>query len=134
MRINQLFNKPVELPLVLQALRCFGLNGLDDRRMFCKDDLDKLDTLRQLDLIVPVLRAYYMPCKARTYLENIGEKRAITILKQVLRLHGYILLSRERNVKGRKVIYYQLMGAGDVQKLHHMTKTDGGTGVTVSFS
>lgn len=118
------------LALVLHA---FGLKGEDDSRAFNKDDMVRNDTVMKLKEAVPLLeRTYYSPCKARVYLNNINERRAVTILKQVLRKHSMTLLARERNVKGKKMMYYQIIQAGDVHKLHKMTK-HGDDAVWVSF-
>lgn len=122
MRINQVFKKPVDLALTVDLLRCFALNGLDDTRLFCKKDLLKFGTLARVAELVPSLSLYYLPCKARTYLSDLSEKRVVTVLKQVVRLHGYILLSKERSVNGKKVIFYRLTAASEIQQLHHMTK------------
>lgn len=109
-KINQLFRKPVELAMVIRLLNCFGLRGLDDRRSFCKLDLCQMETLKKLETegVLPDLREFYLPCKARVYLDNITEKKAITVLKQVLRLHKHLLITRERNVSNHKVIFYNV--------------------------
>lgn len=125
MKINQLFNKSIPEDVALRVLRCFGLAGFDDRRMFSKFDIDNYDTVRLMNGMMNELSQYYMPCKARTYLTNINNKKCVTILKQIIRLYGYTLMSRERNVHGKKVIFYQIMGAGDYDKLRRMTSRGG---------
>lgn len=121
MKINQLFNKPVHEDLVTRVLHCFGLLDFFDRRHFCKNDLNAMGTVARVTDLVPELSTFYMPCKAKTYLQNINEKKCITILKQVIRLYGMTLISKERNVRGKKIIYYHVMGAGDYEQMHHMT-------------
>ena len=109
-------------------LRCFGVLGVDDNRLFCRTDMQNLDTPRQVSRLVPLLCELYPPCKARVYLDQpITDRRCITILKQVLRLLGKTLLSRERNINGHKTIYYQVIDKSDVHRLYHMTKRVGGT-------
>ena len=66
------------------------------------------------------LEDFYLPCKAKIYLEGMDEKRAITVLKQILRLHGYFLLSREKNFNNKKIIFYQLINEKDKLKSHNM--------------
>lgn len=132
MKINQLFNKPVNEILVLRILVCFGLHGFRDRRQFCKHDLQAMNTVATLGALIPELSTYYMPCKAKTYLQNINEKKCITILKQVIRLYGMTLISKERNVRGKKIIYYHVMGSGDFEQSKHMTSRP--QNVTVSFT
>lgn len=109
-KINQLFRKQVDEPLVLQLLGAFGIRDLGDRRVFSKHDLvfmRTLDALRDSG-VIDKLREFYIPCKARVYLDDITEKKAITVLKQVLRLHDHVLIARERNVNNHKVIFYHV--------------------------
>ena len=43
------------------------------------------------------------------YLENIDYKRAITILRQCLRLYNYYIKSKEKYFNGDKLIIYQIL-------------------------
>lgn len=132
MKINQLFNKNIPEEVALNVLNCFGLSGFDDRHMFSKYDISNFDTVQKMNVMMHELSQYYMPCKARTYLSDINSKKCLTILKQIIRLYGYTLMSRERNVHGKKVIFYQMMGAGDYDKLRRMTARGGD--YTVQFT
>ena len=114
MKINQLFRKRVDVPTLLMLLRCFGLTSLKDQRSFCKADLAEMGTVAKILQMKEALEEVYMPCKGRVYLENMSEKRAVTVLKQVLRVHGYYLLSTERNFDNKKVIFYSLASELDV--------------------
>ena len=60
-----------------------------------------------------MLEEYYLPCKARTYLNDINEKNIITILRQLIRIYGYSIVSREKYIKGNKFIIYQLISQDD---------------------
>jgi hypothetical protein len=120
MKINQLFVKKVEMDVVLELLRCFGLDDLNDKKLFSRNDLIQHDTLERVQKMKSNLERYYLPCKAKMYLDVIREKRAITILKQVLRLHGYFLISREKNINNKKVIFYQLINEKDKFKPQNM--------------
>lgn len=127
MKINQLFRKRVDTDTLLQVIRCFGVQSLADKRCFCKSDLVEIGTVANLTALVPTLEEFYLPCKARVYLEGLTEKRAITVLKQILRLHGYFLASRERNFNNRKVIFYRLMNemeSGTVPKMQRFCVTN----------
>jgi hypothetical protein len=117
-----------------RLLECFGLWGLDDNRAFCKGDLEKLNTRDRIRAIKPSLYKYYTPCKARVYLDqdDFTDRRYITILKQVIRSKGKTLLSRERNLQGRKTIFYQIINNDDIEKIYHMTKRGDGV-VWISF-
>ena len=43
------------------------------------------------------------------YLLKIDEKRAITILRQFLKIHNHTLMSKEKYVKGKKNLFYQVI-------------------------
>ena len=122
MKINQLFTKKVDLEGVHHLLSCFGLSGFTDKKIFSKYDILHNNTVSQILEMRSKLQQYYLPCKAKVYLENINEKRAITILKQVLRLYGYCLLAKEKNVNARKVVFYQLVNECDSSKTQNMRK------------
>jgi hypothetical protein len=109
-KINQLFRTPVDEPVLHRLLMAFGIRDLADRRVFSKHDLVFMRTLDMLreDGVLDALREYYIPCKARVYLDDVTEKKAITVLKQVLRLHDHVLIARERNVNNHKVIFYHI--------------------------
>lgn len=94
--------------MLQQLLACFNLSGLEDRRFFNKYEMEHMQTVSRLELIREALSAYYIPCKARCYLTELSEKRAITVLKQVLRLHHHRLVSYEKNISGKKVIFYRI--------------------------
>lgn len=109
MKINQLFVKHVDSGMMQKVLTCFNLKDLNDQRMFCKYDMAEFGTVEKLNALKHELIAYYIPCKARLYLENLTEKKAITVLKQLLRLHEHKLWSKEKNHNHKKIIFYQLV-------------------------
>jgi len=110
---NQLFKTIPPRELVYKVLQTFGLNGLDDTRNFTRQDINKLGTIDKIYLLKPLLEEYYLPCKARTYLNDINEKNIITILRQLIRIYGYSIVSREKYIKGNKFIIYQLISQDD---------------------
>ena len=106
---NQLFRFTPPREVLMKLLGIFGLSGLDDSRNFTKQDMEKLNTLEEMYKLKTILEEYYLPCKARTYLNGITYKNIITILRQVIRLYGYSVISREKYIKGDKFIIYQLI-------------------------
>ena len=120
MKINQLFIKNVDEDMIGRVLKCFNLKGLTDRQQFCKLDLSTFGTVDALNEIKDDLINYYIPCKARLYLTDLTEKRAITVLKQVVRLHSYCLRSREKNFKNKKIIFYQMVPIGETNEQNMM--------------
>ena len=109
MKINQLFVKQVDLDMLNLVIECFGLAGISDLRMFSKADMTLQNTTTKMSDLVPRLQEYYLPCKAKLYLQNVTQKKCITILKQILKLHDHVLLSKERNSRHRKIILYQIV-------------------------
>lgn len=130
MKINQLFRKHVDLDMVAQVLDCFNLTSFSDRRMFSKNDLLHFQTIEKIELLKLQLADYYLPCKAKVYLDNINENRAITILKQILRLYDQHLVSKEKNINNKKIIFYQIQSHSEVQVQQNMIKIEGGATVT----
>ena len=128
MKINQLFNNVVDDDVLSQVLECFGLVGLSDKKSFKKQDLIAIQTVQKLNALKDVLKMYYMTCKANIYLENLTEKKSITILRQIVRLFNYHIASKERNINNKKVIYYVLESDKDLENInviktqqHHTT-------------
>jgi hypothetical protein len=56
--------------------------------------------------IIEDLKPYYFICKSEDLFREINEKRLITILRQCLKVHNYILKGRETTRSGRKVVEY----------------------------
>lgn len=109
MKINQLFRKQVDIDTMNELLACFDLNGLDDNRAFTKYEMCRSGCVQKINAMLPRLHDIYLPCKSKVYLSNITEKRAVTILKQMLRLFNRNVVSRERNIMSVKMIVYQVM-------------------------
>ena len=47
----------------------------------------------------------------KTFRHN--EKNIITILRQLIRVYGYSIISREKYIKGNKFIIYQIISTDD---------------------
>ena len=71
----------------------------------CTKFTDKIIELK------PELEKCYLPCKSRTYLNDLNNKNVITILRQIVRPHGYLVYSREKYIRGDKFIIYQLISS-----------------------
>jgi hypothetical protein len=120
MKINQLFVKHVEKDLVAELLKCYGLYGLCDKKVFNKHDLEKMNTVQKVNLLLDELRNHYLPCKAKIYLENLDVKKSITLLKQVIRLHGYFLKSKEKTLNTRKIMFYVITPEHEKHQVNHI--------------
>jgi hypothetical protein len=124
MKINQLFNKLVEEELTILLLKCVHINGFDDNRTFTKNDMKIYDSVQFFELnILDELKKYYLPCKAKVYLTNLNEKKLITIIKQVLKLSNYNLVSIEKNKNNKKCISYKLSKLASINNFDNNDNT-----------
>ena len=105
---DQLFKKNPSNKLFLDILHAFGLNNLDDKRSFSRKDLKYIKTVEKINNLKSQLLDCYLPCKSRTYLNELNEKNVITVLRQVLKAKNYTICSREKYMKGSKFIIYNL--------------------------
>ena len=111
MKINQLFKEKVSEEILLKLLDAFNLKGLDDDTLFSKADLVKNNVVEKVKEIKESLLQFYLPCKAKIYLEDLDENKCITLLRQILKLFQIKLVSKQKYVKNKKTtIYFILKG------------------------
>lgn len=106
---NQLFRQVPPRDVCQKVLEAFGIKDLDDTINFSRKDLKAISCIEKMEELKSLLIKYYLPCKARTYLNDLNVKNVITILRQIVRLYGYSISSREKYIKGDKFIIYQLI-------------------------
>jgi hypothetical protein len=106
---NQLFRKNPTREITLEVIKCFGLINFEDNHNFSRRDLLQFQTVDKIKNLKIELEKYYLPCKARTYLNDLNSKNVITILRQIVKQHGYVVYSREKYIRGDKFIIYQLV-------------------------
>ncbi len=106
---NQLFRQIPPIELCIKVLNAFGLTDLSDTTYFSRKDLESTKCVESLTELKDELAECYLPCKARTYLNDLNSKNAITVLRQISRLYGCSVQSREKYIKGDKFIIYQLI-------------------------
>ena len=106
---NQLFRQIPPMETCIGVLKSFGLRDFSDTTNFSRRDLEMLKCVDKMEALKCELMKYYLPCKARTYLNDLNSKNVITILRQISRLYGYSVQSREKYIKGDKFIIYQLI-------------------------
>jgi hypothetical protein len=105
---NQLFRKIPTDEIIKKVVEAFGFRSLHDRRCFSRTDLIKLKTVSKIKELKTELEMFYLPCKGRTYLNDLNEKNVVTILRQLIKTQGYTICSREKYCKGDKFIIYNL--------------------------
>ena len=106
---NQLFKVSPDLTFTLKLLKLFGIQGIEDNHSFTRNNLVDLHTVQKVNEIIINLEQYYLPCKSKKYLSEINEKKCITILRQFLKIHNHTLNSKEKYVKGKKNLFYQVI-------------------------
>ena len=109
MPVNQLFRIMPDRSFVISLLNLYGIEDFSDTRYFTKGNLETLNTAEELKELEEKLKDYYIPCKARTYLEEITIPRSIVILRQFLKCHGYTLFSKEKFIKANKQTIYKIV-------------------------
>ena len=101
--IKHLFRKKPTLELVNDILVSLKFIGLNDARLFTKTDI-AVDIFEEF---LPELEPYYLPCKAKLFLQGFDDNKAITVLRHLLRAHGYKLRTYEKINQGVKQTFYQ---------------------------
>jgi len=112
MVLKQLFISKPPIELLKKIINGFGLSTLHDKKEFSYLDMNELNTLNIFHTLENDLRKYYIPCKQKIYFDNMNNltnKEAITILKQLLKIHDYDLNSREKFIKGIKYSIYKII-------------------------
>ena len=128
---NQLFSFVPELNVVDKLLSYFGLeDGINDKNSFNKLNMKELETVKKIDEYKGELRKYYIPCKARVYLDVIDEKKCITILRQFIKTHGYTLVSSDKSINGNKIKLYRLI---EIDNSKQLKKSPSQGEILVSF-
>ena len=109
MTMFQLFRDKPPLQIVINMLKCVGIETLQDtKHNFTKEDITNcIENACWNDNLV-LLKEYYLPCKYKNYCENVTAKKLITVMKQCLRPYSYKLESKEKYISGKKHIVYYL--------------------------
>ena len=106
---NQLFKVSPNIEITEKILENFGIKGVDDNHSFTRENLIDLNTVENINNMYDELIRYYIPCKAKKYLVDLNEKKCITILRQFLKIQNHTLMSKEKYIQGKKILYYQVI-------------------------
>ena len=113
----QLFSKLPEREILDKLEKIYPIKGFRDKIIhFSKNDFIQENTIEKLVEFVPELEQYYMPCKQRHFLRCITFKKAMTILRQILRVFGYKIKSKEKFVRYRKYYLYWIVYDKELSK------------------
>jgi hypothetical protein len=116
---NQLFSKTYPpFDLVKQIVSLLINYPFDDIYYeFTKKIINEKKILEKLESFIEELKKYYLKCKHSKYLENIDEKKYITILRQILRPYNYCIKAYEKYNNGEKYLLYVIMKNKEDNKL-----------------
>jgi uncharacterized membrane-anchored protein YitT (DUF2179 family) len=116
---NQLFakiNPPFDL--VKQILGLLINYPFDDLHYeFTKKIIIEKKVLDKIGPYIEELKKYYLKCKHAKYLENIDEKKYITILRQIMRPYNYSIKAYEKYNNGEKYLLYVIIKNKEDNKL-----------------
>lgn len=104
----QLFKKLPDIAFINKLCHLYGIKNFDTNYEFTIRDLEKLNTIENIDNIKYELYEYYLNCKFKKYVENLTEKKSITILRHFLKIINYKVLSREKYSDSRKYLLYNI--------------------------
>lgn len=125
---NQLFKVSPNIEITEKILENFGIKGLDDNHSFTRENLIDLKTVQNINEMYDELIRYYIPCKGKKYLSDLNEKKCITVLRQFLKILNYTLISKEKYVNSKKILFYQV-----IQQQIDMKTTRDSEKVVISF-
>lgn len=109
MAINQLFRIFVPIEVVNTISKLINIDLFDlKNNTFTKKKLDEYSITCKFNDIKILLKKYYIPCKYNNYLENMNISKFITVYRQILKLHNYIITSHDKYEKGVKYILYSV--------------------------
>ena len=116
---NQLFTKThPPFDLVKQIVGLLINYPFDDIHYeFTKKIISEKKVIERIEHFIEELKKYYLKCKHVKYLENIDEKKYITILRQILRPYNYSIKAYEKYNNGEKYLLYVIMKNKEENKL-----------------
>ncbi len=106
---NQLFSKePPPFNLVNNIIQCITNIPLNDEYYyeFTLKNLINKNVLCKIAIYIEELKKYYLKCKHSKYLDNLNEKKLITVLRQILRQYDFNINSIEKYNNGEKYLLY----------------------------
>jgi len=119
---EQLFKNIPSKEFVEDVLKLFIPNGFQDSYyQFSRKMITEKNIIEKLNLLMPQLKNYYMNCKHKKYLENLDPKKCVTILRQLLRLYEYRVISIEKYHNGQKFLLYKIEKI-EIEKDNHQKK------------
>ena len=110
---SQLFKIIPDLKIIQNILEAFGLDNLEDTRLFTKNHMNDMNTIEKINKLQDKLKEFYFPCKSKIYLKNIDDKKCITLLRQFVKIYNNKCICMEKSIKGEKTMTYRLLYSKD---------------------
>ncbi len=125
---EQLFKKMPSKEFVESVLKLFIPNGFQDiYYQFSRKMMIEKGVVEKLEGMKDQLKEYYMNCKHAKYLDTMDPKKAVTILRQLLRPYHYRVVSMEKYYNGQKYLLYKIESIEPEKEMHQkslMVKID----------
>ena len=105
---NQLFSKDPPFELVNRMMHVLINKDLSDNIYFefSRKNLLNKKIQDKINIFIPELKEYYLKCKHDKYLENLNEKKIITLFRQILKPFDYSINAHEKYNNGEKFLLY----------------------------
>lgn len=107
---DQLFRKNIDLLFLKKIFKDLFEIELDNNTNynFSKNTLITRNIILKLEEHIEEIKKYYIICKQKIYLEDLNEKKVITLLRQLLRTNDFELKSKEKYDNGKKYLLYTI--------------------------
>ena len=106
MTINQLFKKKVPYDIIEKLLVMLNIHDINNA-IIDKNNINN-EFLNKFELLKVDIKNYYVNSK-QTYFDVITDNKIITILKQLLKLYNYKLVSKEKLINNKRTKIYQII-------------------------
>ena len=126
---NQLFRENISFDFLLNFFRkCFSIDlNNSTNYSFSKKTIINRNIIEIINENLVELKKIYIKCKHKIYLENLNEKKIITLLRQLLRSHNFELKAKEKYENGKKYLLYTITKKkinDDIKKINSVINFD----------
>lgn len=102
---KSIFRHRPPMELVNSILVSMGIeNGILNTKPFTTSQL--IDTT--MEEWLPLLEPYYIPCKARRFLDYITKEKFPTVIRHIIRVHNFDVRTHEKVLCGTKKTTYRI--------------------------
>jgi hypothetical protein len=122
---NQLFREFMDyetLKMLMKEVFSIELNE-NINYSFSKKTISSKNIIPILEDKIDFFKSFYIKCKHKIYLENLNEKKVITLFRQLLRVHDYDLRAKEKYENGKKYLLYNITKKMEVICLKKINST-----------